>query len=195
VKISDFILTQAFILSQITLILNSTHLYAKEFDLGLTESTRVQETVGTYQGEVRLQSSSGDTDRLLTSHVQVSVKISPDSIQIQNTPDLLGSECHSKIGGIRELKKLSNEDTQIFTAEFDFNSGKCFKGKNLNQFKVILWKNEQNEVFLETLLENASQSNSQKLQKDLLYIHGYFTKIQNDKIWKNPVSLNSHKDS
>lgn len=149
--------------------------YAKEYDLGLQSSSRILETVGTYRGEVRLQSSNGLIDRPLQSNIQLTITLRPDAIQVKSSADLMGNKCQSRIQEIRELKKFGNDQSQVLTADFNFVPGKCKEYSKIDNLTLILWKNERNEVILETLL-NHYLDKSNPLLKQKFFLHGYFTK-------------------
>jgi hypothetical protein len=149
-------------------------LQAQEYDLGLIKSQRTRAISGHYVGEIRLQSSNGVTDHLIRSRASLSVQVHPDSLEVQSTTDFLGDQCQSKIGEILELKKFSEQGSQILTAEFAFHSGKCFDKYRAKSLTLIIWENDHKEVVVETLLNSSFGLSS--LQNQKLFVHGYFTK-------------------
>lgn len=146
---------------------------AQEYPLDILKSQRVQAIQGQYRGEIRFQSSDGLKDQLIQPQLTLSIQIQPDSLRLQSTSDLLGHQCHSKLGEILELKTFSEQDSRVVMAQFAFNSGKCFEKYRAKSLTLIVWQNDHKELIAETLLN--SSIGLTEAPKQNLFIHGYFT--------------------
>jgi len=151
---------------------------ARQFSLNTGLMNDLKGIVGEYRGEIRLQSSDGSINRLVVSDARVELSISEDALVLKPLSDLVGKNCQSKVGGIRELFKSAKDQVQVLRAEFDFSSKSCLTDSKFDALLVLLERGNEGDLTLETLLVQRSQG------RDTFYplnrgnsIHGYLTKI------------------
>ena len=153
------------------------HAYTQEINKSTLILDHLEETTGEYQGEIRLQTPDGLTDRLLIPDARLTINIKGDELLLNTPSDLLGEDCNSKISSVRELIKYPQNEPEALKAVFDFNPGHCSNQSNPNTLLILVRRELSQGLILETLfvrnpfnLEIHDQIN----QKEL--IHGYFQK-------------------
>jgi hypothetical protein len=134
--------------------------------------------VGEYQGEVRMQSSDGLVNRLMVREAKVKLSISGDELIFTPISDIVGEHCQSSVGGIRELVKAAPDQGQVLRAEFDFKTGHCSSFSKLDTVLVLLEKNPEGALTLETLLvESSAGRETYYPLEQKKNIHGYFSRM------------------
>ena len=141
----------------------------------------LEEMVGQYQGEVRLQSSDGKVDRLLVPNASVHIDFLKDEMVLKSNSSFLGGNCNSKVGAIRELMTMSRKQSHVLRAVFDFNSQGCQSNSDWKSLIVFLTREKDNSLTLETLLAkgHVDLENLRPLNQKL-NVHSYFTRIKTD---------------
>ncbi len=146
-------------------------------EIGAEIVSGLQEVVGEYEGEVRMQSSDGKVDRPIIKQAQLHLDIQGNELVLKSSTDLLGKGCKSKVGSIQELMKFAPYQPQILRAIFSFDVNKCKRKQNWDSLAVFLMREGDHSYTLETLLLNKSMHlETTGLRSQNLNIHGFFTK-------------------
>lgn len=134
----------------------------------------LRDVIGAYEGEIRLQSSDGNIDRLLKSRALLKLDFSGDEIRLKTNSNLSGNRCQSQTSSVRELFKYPPGQAQIIRAEFDLFFQDCPKPTKPQSIVVLVGKDDLGVITLETLLLEHSQKSSSNFDEKRLHVHGYF---------------------
>jgi hypothetical protein len=138
---------------------------------------KLQEVLGQYEGEVRLQSSDGKVDRLLVSNIQLTIGVAKNELVVSTNRDLLSSHCHSKIGSIQELLLLPMGESEVLRAAFGFTPNRCKEKSTLTALVLFANRDLGSGPTVETLItpEPVDLSTNPQLGQKL-NVHGFFTR-------------------
>jgi hypothetical protein len=141
----------------------------------------LSKVVGEYRGEIRLQTSDGSMDKLLTRDARLTLGSSGDELTVYSSVDLLGKGCKSKLIGIRELVQFAPQQSEVLRAVFDFDPGLCHSSKfpkHASSLLILVRKDENHGLALETLLLQGPASLDFRPQANKKpFVHGYFQRL------------------